>query len=748
MAPEKAWGNIWARLRKYRLYSPGPAGSPSLMWRAAPWLVLALIPVLVHAPALSGWFCIDPLTIVSGVTRGTWTTNGLLPGWPWIDGNAGVTTEALGALAAHDWLGGHLPWWNPYSGIGLPLAGEGQNPAFFLPFVLLLALPHGLVTLRIVLMALAGLFSYALLRQLRMVPLAALVGAALFELNGTFAWLAHGPIMPVAFLPLVLLGLERARTGFSLAIVFGVAWSLSAGFPETACLDLMFAAIWAGVRLVQARERAAYAWRAGSGVVLGVLIAAPAYWPFLQALPGEFIGLHDIAGTARLLPANFALLLMPGIFGAPMAGPIVLGLPASVWIRTGGYCDLVLVVLAALALRRRMQDGAMRGAIAAWIAVTAARAWGFVPAVWLFGLVPLLRQTNVHNYILPSWSMGLAILVAWTVQDWIGGARTRWLRVVPLAAGLMGAAALLAWHDAAALWARLPLYPLSLFVCVAAPVVVLAITLPLLQARATIWRARTLAICVVADAIRLFVAPQFAGTHGRVVDTGAVEFLRRNVGMGRVLSIGALVPNYGALFGVAEIGHNYLPVPRVWVDYVRAHLMAGSDGVNFYEGGPRDARDWAALLPAYAAVGVDLVVVPAGARFFDADMPDAPVVVYRGQAMDVWRLGGAALYFGAPGCGVSAASRDDVEVDCAAPSRLERLALSWPGWRARVNDSDVAVDTDRGVFQSVALHAGMSHVVFSYTPPSEGFAWLAFAAGVIGTAGVWRGRQAATVQPV
>ena len=677
--------------------------------------------MLANLPAISGLFRIDPLYIVSGLTPGIWTTNGLLPGWPWIDGNAGVTTEALGALAAHDWLSGHVPWWNPYSGIGLPLAAEGQNPAFFLPFVLLLALPHGLLLLRLVLMALAGLFTYALLRQLRMVPLAALVGASLFELNGTFAWLLHGPIMPVAFLPLMLLGLERARARFSFATALGVAWSLSAGFPETTCLDMLFAAVWGGARFVQSPDRAAYARRAGAGAVLGAMIAAPGIWPFLQALPWEFIGAHESAGKAALLPGNLSLLLLPGIFGAPMAGPVTLGLPAAVWIRSGGYCDLVLVVLAALALRPRLPDGALRWTLAGWITLTAARAFGLAPAMWLFGLVPFLRQTNVHNYILPGWSMALAILSAWTVQDWIAGLRTRCWRVVPLAAALMGLALLLAWPDVVVLWRRLPLYPLSLAVCLGAPAFVLWIVLPLLTARPTRWRARAVAVCTVAGALRLFLAPQFAGTHGRAVDEGAIQFLQQNLGLGRVLSLGPLVPNFGAFIGVGEIGHNYLPVPRNWVDYVQAHLMPASDGVNFYEGTRGDLQAINTQLPAYAAVGVSLLAVPAGAPGFGIQA----ALVYHGEVMDVWRLSHVAPYFQAPGCQVTAPFREDVTLDCAGPSRLRRLALSWPGWRAEVNRNDVTIQTTDNVFQAVPVPVGRSHIVFSYAPPFIGWAWLA-----------------------
>ena len=88
-------------------------------------------------------------------------------------------------------------------------------------------------------------------------------------------------------------------------------------------------------------------------------------------------------------------------------------------------------------------------------------------------------------------------------------------------------------------------------------------------------------------------------------------------------------------------------------------------GVNFYEGGARDPRAWAVLLPEYAALGVDLIAVPARARFFDTGAAGAPVAVYHGSVVDVWRLGGAAPYVWAAGCGVVASSRDDVVTECS-----------------------------------------------------------------------------------
>jgi hypothetical protein len=534
-------------------------------WRVVwPVVFLAVLPVLVHLPALSGLFRIDPLYLVSGVTPGVWVTNGAASGYPWVDGNAGVTTEALGRLAAHGWLGGKLPYWNPFSGIGLPLAAEGQNPAFFLPFVLVLALPHGLLELQLVLMALAGLFSFALLRRMDLGLAASLVGASLFELNGTFAWVAHGPVMPVAFLPLMLLGLEQSRARFSVACALGVAWSFAAGFPETACLDLLFAGVWASVRFVQAEDRGAYAGRVGLAVGAGLLLAAPAVWPFLEALPREFVGTHAGVVGSGFRPGNVALLLFPGIFGAPMGAPLGLGRSDAVWVRAGGYCDLVLVVLALLALRWRAPERGLRLAIFGWIVLMGARAARLPAAVWVFGLVPFLRQANVHLYVLPSWSMGLAVLAAFAIRDWRAGALPV-RRVAGLAAMLVVCVVAVAAADVADFWESLAGYRIFVVVAVGVPLVVAAVVLIAVRRGATGRACRVVLGAVIGNAALLFMLPELAGTHGRQVDVGAVRYLQDHVGLGRVLSLGPLVPNYGAYFGVPEIGHNYLPVPSNWV---------------------------------------------------------------------------------------------------------------------------------------------------------------------------------------
>ena len=88
----------------------------------APYLALIVLPLLVHAVELTGWLSSNPIYLTAGLTA-DWMSNGPVRGLPgWIDGNSGVTLQALGRLAARDWHAGIIPWWNPYSGVGMPLA--------------------------------------------------------------------------------------------------------------------------------------------------------------------------------------------------------------------------------------------------------------------------------------------------------------------------------------------------------------------------------------------------------------------------------------------------------------------------------------------------------------------------------------------------------------------------------------------------------------------------------------------------
>ena len=554
-----------------------------------PVFLLVFLPILVCIPHWLFGYSIDPVWFVSSMTSAVQP----FPGYPFIDPNAGFTSEALGHLAAWDWLHGIVPWWNPYTGVGMPLAGEMQPGAFFLPFNLLLILKEGLLWQRICMQIIAGLGTYALLRELKLSRLASMMSGAVFAFNGTIAW-TPGPAAgycSLPFLPMLLWGIERARNAANgpasiLAIGLAIAWSILAGFPETAYISGLLALAWGVYRLLGEQERLGMVLRALTGFFLGLLIAAPLLIAFADYLQeSDSFSVH-LLGEASLPAAWFAQMMMPYVYG-PMPSNFH-SLPMDqLWGNTGGYAGSLLILLAVVGIVRRSSHSKLRILLAAWVLVAWAKTLGIQPIQYLVNFIPLLRRAAFFRYADPSWIFALAVLAAFGLDE---------LRAVPLrrrypfaiAMAMLALAIAVAWPQRA-FWERpASLQPLMfLIMCLSLAVVgveflVVALAWKHMQ---TGQCRHVVAALLVIDAMAMFFMPQLSARHHTHVDTAAIQFLHDHQGLSRVYSLGPLSANYGAYFKIASIDHNALPVPKLWTRYVDDHLLPGlldkSAGVDF-----------------------------------------------------------------------------------------------------------------------------------------------------------------------
>ena len=694
--------------------------------------------LLGHWPELILHLSSDPLLWVARLSRTLPQT--VLPGLPgWNDPNAGITTQALGGLAATQWLRGEVPWWNPYSGVGLPLAAEMQNSALFLPFVLLLALKNGVAALKLTMQLVAAFATFALLRQLGLRRSVATVGALCFALNGTFAWMAHGPMLPVAFLPLMLLGIERsaagARGGWAW-LAIGVAYTLLAGFPETAFLDGLFAGSWALPRLFQARQGAwrALLFRLAWGGVVGLLLALPAVYAFVQALPASSVGVHGADAGPFLLPRReLALYLTPYAYGT-------IGF-ADQWVETGlmgGFLQLGLLPLALLALVAGGRERGVRWLIAGWVLVMFADMLGTPLIGRALDLIPFFARVIVERYVWPSWELGLVVLAAFGAEDWLAGV-PRVRRRAP-ASVLVASVAV-----AIGLWcgrghirdllATAPFYRPYLLGSVGAATLVLAASAAVLCGPPSRRRGAMLAAMLAVEAIGLASLPLLSGARHAAADREAVRFLQQHLGLARFVSLGPIAPNYGARFGIASVNADYLPVLSAWSDYMQRHLFPGA-GIALtpvLADGSELARVMPRRIPAYEAVGVRYVAAFHGSTPF-RDLPDPPKLAFQGSEIDIYELAAPAPYFAAAdgACTLEAQGREAVVADCATPARLLRREMFAPGWTATIDGARVAVAREQEIFQGVTLPAGRSRVRFAYAPPGVLWAWAGFALGLLG----------------
>lgn len=706
-------------------------------------LLVALIPILLALPQLTPWLKANPAYYVAGMTvdRGP----AIQPGLPYIDPNSGFQTQALGYRAVMDWVSGEVPWWNPYTGIGMPLAAEYQAAAFF-PLTALIALPRGTVLLQMVLQLIAGLGAYALARQLGLARLAAFTAGAMFAMNGTLAWLSHGPAGAVPWLPWILLGIERAWNSACgnpgggwrlLAIAMGM--SLLAGFPETAYINGLLALAWAILRGFQAprNARARFALRVAAGGTVALAIASPQILSFLLFLRDSHIGSHagDYTHFALEGPSVLMSLVAPyavgPIFGYSYGWPQLY----DAWASVGGYATLALVTAALYGLHARRD--ALAWLLAGWILSVLAKTFGVEPFVSLWNLVPGVGAAAFARFAQPTWELAFILLAARGIDALLADGPRR--QVSRIAAYCVIAIMLAVALHAFRIWLRIPQGMDDLKIWFAVSMAWAGVSVAIVWACiAKPGRAGILAALLATEAAVFCAIPILSNPRAGTLDMPAIEFLRSGLGLQRFYTTEPIAPNYGALFGIASINHNYLPVPDAWVEHVGRNLdKTWKEGVVFNGDPTRNSLlELRANLAAYEAVGVKYVVTRPEQNPF-AGMEDVKLA-YRDSVLDIFELPRPRAYLedSAGRCVIEAKERRAATTRCDSPSTLVRRELFYPGWSATVNGVDTPVTVHDGVFQAIALPAGSSEIRFRYAPAYIGWAWLASALGL--AALLWR----------
>jgi len=349
-----------------------------------------------------------------------------LPGWD-------MTTlfYAQKAFAAERIRAGDFPLWNPNLFCGIPFHATIHPALLYPPNALFLALPiasafNWLFALHV---ALAGVFTYALLRESGVRRAAALFGAVAFAFSARVLLHVHVGHFPhvaaLAWVPGLFWLAERLARQRSAraAIALGAAFALSllAGFPQypvyaAAGIAILFAAR-AAFERAQARD---------AGLALASLAGALAFGAALaaaQLLPGLDYARDSLrSGAARdflamgYMPfANFATLLLPGLTGdmrrAPYFGEW------SFWT-TCAYGGVGVVAFATVAfaaaphaLRRRALPWGALALVSALLALGAQ-----TPLFEIVSRVPVIGAFRGISKFLALATLALAVLSAFGLE--------------------------------------------------------------------------------------------------------------------------------------------------------------------------------------------------------------------------------------------------------------------------------------------------------------------------------------------
>jgi len=248
------------------------------------------------------------------------------PGDPRVDPYAGSwALDPWGQVVHRELSDGEVPLWNPYQGIGMPLAGNMQSSVFD-P---LLAVFHVHPTLLVqdlsflVALLLVGLGGYAAARAMRLSPLAATVAGSVYGLSGWFFgysnnhWFSIYVYLPFAIACIEWILRSERRAPVALLAVTMTA-TVFAGMPEPMFMSFVAIGMYALARLFigpRADTRARSAVRLAAGAAIGLAIAAPLLSLFGQYLPlsvNSHKGLADHPPVTDS-PGYFLNWLMPRI---------------------------------------------------------------------------------------------------------------------------------------------------------------------------------------------------------------------------------------------------------------------------------------------------------------------------------------------------------------------------------------------------------------------------------------------------
>ncbi len=382
------------------------------------WVVgsalLVLAPALHHGLSLGPYDLLSRsgLTSASGVTvRNSTTGDQIAEMIPWSN---------LAWLQVHQ---GHLPLWNPFNGLGLPLAFNWQSGVFGLPVVVSYAFPlHLAYSVQIILtMVIAGTGAYALARVLRVGIIGCATAGTVFELSGSFmGWLGypHASVMSwagwlLAVAVLIVRGGHRPRNIALFAVI--MAFAVYAGQPEILTM-LLVSAVVVVVTMVVVRAHSSPPGRSwgrplidlalaiGAGLALG----APLILPGLQVLSASTRNsgalLAQTAVGKSLPPHDLYHLLVQGYNGLPIAGNHVFG--DTVYFDTAAYVGIIAIALAVLGLVRRWRRPGV-AALAVLSIVTTVVV--FVPQVEAVILhLPQIRTVDWHRELM---TLGLCLAV-------------------------------------------------------------------------------------------------------------------------------------------------------------------------------------------------------------------------------------------------------------------------------------------------------------------------------------------------
>jgi hypothetical protein len=355
------------------------------------------------------------------------------------------------AFMARSLRAGELPLWDPYSYCGFPIYANLQAQLFYPPTLAVvflnnwLAPQHLLYFVELQLVGhvlLAGVFTYWLLKRLRLTAVAAATGATVYQLGAFFASQTQhlGAIDAAAWLPLALWSVvalaSQSRLRYAGVLAFSLAMSILSGFPAVTACVLAGACALALFYVAFGLARPKLLLPVLGAVVWSVTLSAIQILPTLQLTSlsiakfrttflGTGGGLSPLALVSLVLPNHYSLFDLSR-YSQPQN-------PTFMYT----YCGLVGLALAVVGASRRSRLAGIFGVLTILGAVAMLGDHTPLGALGILALPAPIRSSIYPEFALALFTMGVAVLAGLGAQK-AGGGLLAFALLAATAADLIG----------------------------------------------------------------------------------------------------------------------------------------------------------------------------------------------------------------------------------------------------------------------------------------------------------------------
>jgi hypothetical protein len=728
--------------------------------------VFPLLPALFHGVALGPYDILSTvgLTSIRGASAHNGSQHDLITQFiPWS------------TLAWNQVHQGHLPLWNPLSGLGVPLAFNWQSAVFSLPTLIgyLMPLRLAFTTGVLVTVLVAGSGAYVFARVLRLGVMASTLVGTIFVLSGPmFSFLGWsdtsvGSWAGWTFAAALLVMRGRRRLLWVCALAITIAMSVYAGHPETTFLVLLALALFVIVLLVQQILRGELWTRVlrtacyiGVAGLTGAVLSAPLLLPGLQVIYQS--GRTGTGNYESITIPDHSLLqfVFQGFDGLPTSSSHWFGTVSYEW--TAFYVGAIAIALVIVAIGARWS----RPEVPAMVTIVVVLGSLYlVPSIdSLVGRLPLLGDVLLSYGTLPM-AFALAVLAGIGLDAVIRGhseVRVRYWT----AAGFGGLAIVLLF-----LWlfgrGHLPADEASIretsFVWPTVATILGLLAIAWLdqairrnhgqvQMRVARSAAAVLVICETAFLVSSGL-PLWTSSSHPFQTTPAVASLQRTVGSALVglgvsqciaatflgSSQPGFLPNANVLFNIHELAIYDTVIPNAY--FTSWKSLTGSEGGEAY---------FNLFCPAVTTIttartfGVGYVLEPDG-----SDGPAGSILAGHYGDEDLYRIPGSARATlvranshtalppdEAAGQPVAVHTPDpttwQMSTNAPAPAVLRLRLTNVPGWHATIDGRSLSLEPYAGVMLQARIPPGRHKIVVQYWPTTFTLGILVAALAVVG----------------